>query len=101
MRTGGATRRHGRSIARAEWEAAAVEVLAGLWRFRLELLLAAVAILGQQLLARPLGGIVAGLLVVLLAVAALAVGPARRLLFRRLRLAALRRAWEPQRVMRA
>jgi hypothetical protein len=94
MRTGGTIRRPGRSTAHVDWEAAAVELLAGLWRFRLELLMAAVVIVAQRVLARPLGEVPAGLAVFALAGAALLVGPSRRVLLRGLRLAALRRSWE-------
>jgi hypothetical protein len=94
MRTGGTTRRPGRSSAHAEWEAAAVELLAALWRLRLELVIAAAAIIGQRVLARPLGDVPAGLAVVAVAGATLLIGPSRRVLVRGLRLAALRRTWE-------
>jgi hypothetical protein len=94
MRTGGTTRRPRRSTAHVEWEAAAVELLAGLWRFRLELVIAAVVISAQRVLARSLGDVLAGLAVVALAGSALLVGPSRRVLLRGLRLAALRRSWE-------
>jgi DNA segregation ATPase FtsK/SpoIIIE-like protein len=94
MRTGGARRGHRRSAVRAEWEAAAVELLAGLWRFRLELTAVAVVVAGQRALARPLGDAAAVVIVVGLGGAILVAGPTRKLLVRGIRLADRRRAWE-------
>jgi hypothetical protein len=94
MRTGGAGRRQRRSDSQTDWEAAAIELLAGMWRLRLELTLVGAVVAGQRLLARPLGDALATIAVVVLAGTALAAGPSRRLLWRSLRLAHLRRAWE-------
>jgi hypothetical protein len=49
MRTGGAGGWQRRSGAQADWEAAAIELLAGLWRLRLELALVGAAVAGQRL----------------------------------------------------
>ncbi|MGH2796654.1 MAG: FtsK/SpoIIIE domain-containing protein, partial [Thermoleophilaceae bacterium] len=94
MRTGGVGRRQRHSSAQADWEAAAIELLGGLWRLRLELALLGVAAAGQRLFARPLGDAIAMIAVVALVGAAVVAGPTRRLLWRSLRLAHLRRAWE-------
>jgi hypothetical protein len=94
MRTGVGGRRQWRSGAQADWEAAAIELLAGLWRLRLELALVGATAAAERLLARPLGEPLAVASVVTLVGAGLAAGPSRRLLSRSLRLAHLRRAWE-------
>jgi hypothetical protein len=94
MRTGVGGRRQWRSGAQADWEAAAIELLAGLWRLRLELALVGAAAAAQRLLARPLGDALAAALVFALVGAPLVATPSRRLLARSLRLAHLRRAWE-------
>ena len=93
MRTGGAGLRQRRSGAQADWEAAAIELLAGLCRLRLELALVGAAAAGQRLLARPLGDLLTVALVVALG-AVLVARPSRRVVARSLRLAHLRRAWE-------
>ena len=94
MRTGGAGRRQRRSDAQADWEAAALELLAGLWRLRLELVLLGAVVASQRFLARPLGDLLAVASVFAVVGAVLVAGPSRRLLSRTLRLSHLRRAWE-------
>jgi hypothetical protein len=76
-----------------EWEDAIVDTLALLWRCRLELALLAVAVAVQRLVAGRVGDLAGVLVVVLLAAAASAVGPVRRLLWRWLRRAWVARAW--------
>jgi hypothetical protein len=75
------------------WEAVAVDTLAVVWRCRLELALLAVAVGVERLLAAPAGEVVALVMVAWLAGVVVAVGPARRLLWRLLRRAWLLRAW--------
>jgi hypothetical protein len=94
MRARDAHRFGGRGPKGLEWEAAIVELVAAVWRFRLEIVLLAVVVGGQRLLAARVGEWPAGVLVLAVACTGAAVGPSRRLLARRLRLARLRRAWE-------
>ena len=94
MGPGGAGRRQGGAAARSEWETAAVELLAALWRFRLELTIVAVVVAGQRVLARTLGDVAAGLVVVALVAGPLVIRRWRRLVVRSLGLASLRRTWE-------
>jgi hypothetical protein len=76
-----------------EWEAAAIETLALLWRCRLELALLAAGVGLQRLLAHGLGDVAAAAVVGLAIVVIAAIGPARRLLWRALRRAWVARAW--------
>src|SRR4051794_11955301 len=78
---------------RGDW----LELLAGAgvgaWGWRLELGLLVVLVGVQRLLARVLGELAAGVLVAGLVATVLAVVPARRLIWRMLRRAWVRRAW--------
>src|SRR5215216_1118763 len=80
--------------ARAEWEAAVVEAAAALWRCRLEVVLVAVPITAQRALARPLGNVAAGLIVVWAVLGVLASPILRRPLVHALHVSGLRRRWE-------
>ena len=83
------------SGARSEWEAAAVEALAALWRCRLELVLLAVLVAAQRVLARPLGDAARGRWSWSWAVLGVLASPMlRRPLLRALYVSGLRRAWE-------
>src|SRR3954452_10131688 len=90
MWTRGLVRRQRRPV---EWEDAVVETVALLWRCRLELVLLAVAVGLQRLLAIVVGDVAAVVLVAVAAGAVVAVAPARRWLWRGLRRAWLARAW--------
>jgi hypothetical protein len=79
--------------ARAEWEASVIEALAALWRCRLELVLVAVLIAAQRALARPLGDVAAGLIVVWAVLGVLASPVLRRPLSHALYVSGLRRKW--------
>src|SRR3954452_18579932 len=91
MGAGGVVR--GRRRRPLEWEAAVVEALALAWWYRLELALVGVAIGLQRLISQPLGNPAAAVAVCVLVVVVLAVGPARRLVWRGLRRAWLVRRW--------
>jgi hypothetical protein len=91
VRTGG-VRALGR--ARGEWEAAVVESLAALWRCRLEVVLVAVLVAVQRVLAHPLGDVVASLIVVWAVLGVLVSPVLRRPLLHALYLSGLRRKWE-------
>jgi hypothetical protein len=80
--------------ARAEWEAAVVEVLAVLWRCRLEVVLVAVPVVGQRLLARALGEVAAAVIVLWVVFGVLASPLLRRPLLHALYVSGLRRRWE-------
>jgi DNA segregation ATPase FtsK/SpoIIIE-like protein len=90
MRIGGRSRRRGRSDA----DELAAGVLAEAWRWRLELSLLALAVGAQRLLARALGEPLAVTAVAAVIAVVMAIGPARRLLWRGLRWAWVSRAWE-------
>jgi hypothetical protein len=84
----------GRRRPRVGWDELLVAALASLWQCRLELvgLLAIVAV--HRLVARTGGEAIATVLVAVLGAVAVAVAPCRRLVWRALWLAWLRRAWE-------
>jgi hypothetical protein len=90
MRAGGMVRGRRRP---PEWEAAVVDTLALAWRSRLELALLSVGVGLQRLLAQLLGDVPAVAVVGLVVVVVVAIGPARRLLWRWLRRAWVARAW--------
>jgi hypothetical protein len=92
MRTGDHRRRQP-IRARPDWEAEALEALAALWGFRLELALFALLVVAQRALARALGEVAATVVVASAVVGILASPGLRRTLASRLRCAALRRAW--------
>jgi hypothetical protein len=83
-----------RERARSEWEAAAIEALAALWQCRLELVLVAVLVAAQRVLARALGNGGAVLVVVWLVLGVLASPMLRRPLLHALYVSRLQRAWE-------
>src|SRR3954452_3189776 len=84
-------------VARRQNEAAWPALLAGaavaVWGWRLELALAGVLVLAQRLLARVVDDVAAAVLVAVLIGAVLAVGSVRRLAWRAVRAAWIRRAW--------
>src|SRR5262245_41516883 len=75
------------------WPQLVAGMLGMLWRCRLELALGAPVVLGLVLLAGLVGDVVAGVLVVGLVAAALAVPVLRGWLLHALRAARVRRAW--------
>jgi hypothetical protein len=79
--------------ARTDWEAEALDAIAALWRFRLEIALLAVLVVVQRVLAPPLGELGAILVAAWVVLGVLASPPLRRHLVRWLRFASLRRAW--------
>jgi hypothetical protein len=79
---------------RSEAAALAVGLLAGVWRWRLELALLALVLAVERLLAGPLGDPAATGVVATLATVAVLAAPSRRLLWGAVRRAWLRRTWE-------
>jgi hypothetical protein len=79
---------------RSEAAALAVGLVAGVWRWRLELALLALVLGVERLLAGPLGDLAATGVVATLAAGAVLAAPTRRLLWAAVRRAWLRRAWE-------
>jgi FtsK/SpoIIIE family len=78
----------------SDWEELALGVLVVGWRWRLELVLLAAMIAGERLLARAVGELAGGVLLVLVAVVGVAVAPVRRMCCRVLWRQWLRRSWE-------
>src|SRR3954447_15029339 len=83
-----------RRRARLEWDELVVLALASIWQCRFELVLLLGAVGAWRLASDAVGEIAAALLLGLLAAAAVAVAPSRRLLWHGLRRAWLQRAWE-------
>src|SRR3954469_6123747 len=93
MRSG--TRTAGwRGRARVEWEELVVGVLAEAWRWRVEVALLGAVVALDRVLAGALGEFAAAGVVVALVASAAGVGRTRRVLWRLLRRASVRRGWE-------
>lgn len=83
----------GRSRNEAGWPALLAGAAVAVWGWRVELAVAALLVLAQRLLAGLFGEVVAVVLVAVLLGAVLVIGSVRRLAWRTVRVAWVRRAW--------